>query len=226
MQLDLFAHSRDVMLRNDVIAALRRRDAVAGREALAILAAEFPRDSWLTPTAALLKTLVASPERFRDHNEAADAVHSMETVVVPSVNLVFGAKEARDWLASTWRSLASSAAGLSYSLERPHTHAAFISLQGGDWAAVENEVAAIPSWRRIPVPLAWMAEARLGRSGLESAWCLLAELAWIDAARFSTLVRRLEAPALRELLICRVDSVLAPLSLPAVQRRMIRRPVH
>ena len=27
MQLDIFSHSRDVMLRNDVVAALERRDA-------------------------------------------------------------------------------------------------------------------------------------------------------------------------------------------------------
>lgn len=80
------------------------------------------------------------------------------------------------------------------------THAAFMSLQGGDWAAAETQVATIPSWRRIPVPLAWMAEARFGQQGLDSAWCLLVELAWIDASRFSTLARRLEAPALRKLL--------------------------
>jgi hypothetical protein len=73
-------------------------------------------------------------------------------------------------------------------------------LRAGDWAAAETQVAEIPSWRRIPAPLAWMAEARFGQGGLEPAWCLLAELAWIDASGFSTLARRLEAPALRKLL--------------------------
>jgi len=68
------------------------------------------------------------------------------------------------------------------------------------WAAAETAIAPIPSWRRIPTPLAWMAEARCGQGGLQSAWCLLVELAWIDASRFNTLARRLDAPALRKLL--------------------------
>jgi hypothetical protein len=33
MQLDIFADSRDVMLRNDVLDALHRRDAVSARQA-------------------------------------------------------------------------------------------------------------------------------------------------------------------------------------------------
>lgn len=200
MQLDLFAHGRDAMLRNDAIAALRRRDAVTGREALAVLSAEFPRDGLLVPFEALLNTLAAPVERFSGHDGAADALRSMETVVVPAANTVFGPKEARDWLASLWRSLASSAAGLSYNLERPHTHAASMSLRGGDWPAAEAQVATIASWWRIPTTLAWMTEARFAQGGLDAAWCLLAELAWIDASRFSALARRLEAPALRRLL--------------------------
>jgi hypothetical protein len=40
MQLDLFTHGRDVMLQNDVIAALRERDAASGRNALERFATE------------------------------------------------------------------------------------------------------------------------------------------------------------------------------------------
>src|SRR5437016_5148488 len=98
MQLDLFAHGRDAMLRNDVIAALRRRDAITGRRALAALSAEFPRDSLLAPLEALLNALAAPVERIPDHNGATNALCSMETVVVPAANAVFGPKEARGWL--------------------------------------------------------------------------------------------------------------------------------
>jgi hypothetical protein len=200
MQLDLFVHSRDVMLRNDVLASLRSRDAAAGQKALAVLGAEYPQDNLLAPSAELLKALTASTERFRDHDEAAAAVHTMQNVIVPSANFVFGTGEARNWLAVIWRSLASSAARLSYNVVTPHTHAAFMSLQGHDWVAAESATATIPSWRRIPTSLAWMAEARCGRGGLQSAWCLLVELAWIDTPRFGALARRLDAPALRKLL--------------------------
>ena len=43
-QLDIFAHSRDVMLRNDVLQALERRDAASARAAWRALAAEFDAD--------------------------------------------------------------------------------------------------------------------------------------------------------------------------------------
>lgn len=200
MQLDLFTHSRDVVLRNEVIAALRLRDPVLGGQTLARLSAEYPQDSLLMPLAALLDTLATPSERFPDHHAVADALHTMETVVTPSAHRVFGPQEARAWLAPVWRSLTNSARELSFDPERPHVHAAALLLRTGDWAAAEAQVAAIPSWRRIPAPLAWMTEARFGQGGLEAAWFLLVELAWIDASRFGALARRLEAPALRKLL--------------------------
>ena len=200
MQLDLFAHTRDVMLRNDVIAAVRRRDVSAGWEAWAVLSAEYPHDPLLVPLQALLNAPTTPMERFSDRDGAAVAVQTMDTVVVPSANLVFGPKEAQAWLAPVWTSLASAATELSYDGKRPHTHAAFMSLRGGDWAAAEARIVTIASWRRIPIPLAWMAEARFGQGGLEAAWCLLVELAWIRPSSFSALARRLEAPGLRRLL--------------------------
>lgn len=48
MQLDLFDHSRDLMLRNDVLDALLRHDAAAARAALALLAGEPPHIPALT----------------------------------------------------------------------------------------------------------------------------------------------------------------------------------
>jgi hypothetical protein len=89
---------------------------------------------------------------------------------------------------------------LPYNARLPHTHAAALLLQSRDWAAAEAGVAGIASWRRIPAPLAWMAEARFRQGGLESAWGLLAELAWSAAPRFGPLARRLESPPLRRLL--------------------------
>jgi hypothetical protein len=45
MQLDIFEHSRDVTLRNEVIDALLRRNAAATTRAIDDLAAEYPQDS-------------------------------------------------------------------------------------------------------------------------------------------------------------------------------------
>ena len=44
MQLDIFADSRDVMLRNDVLSALQRYDAGQTRQTLRRLSDEYPDD--------------------------------------------------------------------------------------------------------------------------------------------------------------------------------------
>lgn len=42
MQLDIFEHSRDVMLKNDVVQAMERRDIAAALQTRAVLAQEYP----------------------------------------------------------------------------------------------------------------------------------------------------------------------------------------
>lgn len=198
MQLDLFAHSRDVMLQNDVIAALRERDFVKGRQVLAALEAEFPAHEIVAPMTVLLNTLAAPVEQFADHPAAAARLHDMDDVVAPAANKVFGSADAGGWLAPLWRSLAHAASGLTFNAKTPRTHTAFMLLQAGDWAAAGAAAAGIASWRRIPAPLAWMAQARLYQEGLEQAWPLLVELAWIDSGTFDTLAHRMHAPLLHK----------------------------
>lgn len=200
MQLDLFAHSRDVILRNDALAALKRRDAAAASAALAALRSECPADRLLEPMTTLLKAMTAAAARFADHKQAAAALQLMDAGIAPAADEVFGAGEARSWLAPHWRALAGSAERLAFDSDFPHTHAGALFLRSGDWAAAEARISGIASWRRIPAPLAWMAEARFAQGGLERAWSLLAELAWIDAPRFGALARRLESAPLERLL--------------------------
>ncbi len=200
MQLDLFTHSRDVMLQNDVITALRERNTVSGWTALAVLKAEFPQQEILAPLKILLNALAAPTQQLADHNSVASRLATLDTVVTPAANRVFGHKVAGAWLSPLWLSLAHAVTGLPFNPDQAKTHSAFMLLQGSDWVAAETAVARIPSWRRIPVPLAWMAEARCYRGGLESAWSLLLELAWIDAVMFSTAALRLHVPSLHKLL--------------------------
>ena len=200
MQLDLFTHSRDVMLQNDVITALRERNTVSGWTALAVLKAEFPQQEILAPLTTLLHTLTTPVERFEGHDSAGVRLGTMDTLIVPAAHRVFGSKEAEKWLSPLWLSLAHAAAGLLFNPEQAKTHSAFMLLQGADWVAAEAAVARIRSWRRIPLPLAWMAEARCYQGGLESAWSMLLELAWIDAVTFGALAQRLHVPSLHKLL--------------------------
>jgi hypothetical protein len=199
-QLDLFMDGRDTLLQNDVIAALRARDAAVGRQALAVFAAEFPQHELLAPLTTLLATLDTPVPRFADHDGVAAALHTMNTGVAPAAHTVFGHKDAAAWLAPLWLSLAAAAAALPFNAAKPNTHVAYLLLQSGDGAAAEAAIAGIASWRRMPVTLAWMAAARFHQGGLERAWPLLLELAWIDTRTFSRLAPELPAPALHKLL--------------------------
>ena len=200
MQLDIFNDSRDIMLQNDVIASLQRRDAQGGGQALTRLAAEYPAHAMLEPMAKLLDALAMPDTPFADNDAAASAVQEMEAVVTPAAHAVFGGKAATIWLVPKWRWLALRVAGLPFQATQPKTHAAWLYLQGGEGAAAEAAVKSVASWRRMPATLSWMAQARCMQHGLLSVWPLLLELAWIDSAAFSDLAHRLDEPSLPKLL--------------------------
>lgn len=189
------------MLKNDVLAALRRRDALEGHRTLKILAGEFPDDSLIKPLETLLSTLANVVTRFSTADECAEAIRHMETVVIPAATLVFDTHEAIAWLAPVWQALAKSAEGLPFNSDRPYTHAASLYLRGGFWVQSKIQTATIPSWHRNSETLAWMAEAAYGEGGLDAAWCPLAELAWIDAPKFGALARRLNTDAILQKLL-------------------------
>ena len=88
---------------------------------------------------------------------------------------------------------------LPFNPARPDDHAAALYLSGGHWQAVVQAVLAIESWRRVPTPLAWMAEARCRLDGPDAAWALLAELAWLAPARLDALLRSVQDPLLGRL---------------------------
>jgi len=77
-QLDIFEHSRDLMLRNDVLFALEQRDALLARAACLKLEAEYPGDHALPPLELLVTTLERPDGTpFADPAEAAQALHPL-----------------------------------------------------------------------------------------------------------------------------------------------------
>ena len=104
---------------------------------------------------------------------------------------LFSDAQAHAWLAPCWRARARRAAALPFCADASEHHAAALWLRAGDWAAAREAVELIEAWRRIPAPLAWMAEARYRTEGLEAAWPLLTELAWLSPRRFVDLLKRL-----------------------------------
>lgn len=95
MQLGIFYHSRDVMLRNDVLASIQARQVQSGRMALSKLESAYPQDSLLPTLKILLDTLEFPPCRFADHTAALVLREHLETVNQPTVAQLLSPTQAR-----------------------------------------------------------------------------------------------------------------------------------
>lgn len=203
MQLDIFEHSRDVVLRNAVIESLERRDVAGSARAIAALAGEFADDRLLVPATRLLERLrspIAAPLSI----EAAEDIFQ-ETVgtLTHAAGAVFP-RDAQAWLAPFWIELAQAIGHFPFDPGRESLHVAPLLLRAGQWSDAVVRAESIPSWRRLPAPLAWMTEARYRIAGLSETWPFFAELAWMSPARARAQVSRLAQPDL-EALVRRFD---------------------
>ena len=191
-QLDIFEDSRDVTLRNDLAQALLGGDQVAARSIANTMQAEFGADPVLAPATALIEHHHWRQSLAADGNldmaAVLDARHRLDGPVAPAAAAVFGAREAQAWLAGQWRWLAGQASGIGWHPAHAEAHAAALYLRGQAWAQAAEAVARIDSWRRIPVPLLWMTQARWRGDGADAAWPLLAEALWLAPARAAALL--------------------------------------
>ena len=200
MQLDIFEHSRDVMLRSDVVDALLRRDGAAARSAWRTLGEEFRADECPPVLGVLVSALERCPAApFANHDAARAARLELLQQIEPAAMRMLGQASGAAWLALQWAALAQVAARLPFQPDRSDEHAAPLWLRAGNWDAAIGAVSRIESWRRIPAPLGWMAEAHHRAHGLDAAWPLLVELAWLSPERFDALVRGLDDLALAAL---------------------------
>ena len=191
-QLDIFDDSRDVALRNDLAQALLDGDPVAARRIADSLQAEFGHDPVLAPAAALIEyhhwrqSLAA--DGHLDVATVLDARHRLDGPVATAATAVLGAHEASAWLAGQWRWLAGQAAGIGWHPADVEAHAAALYLRGQAWPQAAEAVMRIDSWRRIPLPLLWMTQARWRGNGADAAWPLLADALWLTPARAAALL--------------------------------------
>jgi len=204
MQLDIFEHGRAVMLRNDAAHALERRDASAARQACDQLSQEYPADDSL-PSLRVLTAYIGAAEfgrddAFRDHASLREARQMLEESIRDAAQRTFGDQGAAGWLAASWQDIARRARSLPFDARHPQDHAAPIWLRAGNWEAAAQAVATIESWRRKPLPLAWMAETRLHLLGLQATWPLLAELGWLSPALLENVAQCSPDPLLPQLI--------------------------
>jgi hypothetical protein len=196
-QLDIFEDSRDVMLRNDLAQAVLAGDIAAATGAWRALQAEFAHDPALADAALLTAALQAdSTSPLADPDAVATARVMLDDTLAPAATRLFGKTQAAAWMTSAWRQLARRAAALPFETEHADLHAAALWLRAAAWPEVAAAVERIASWRRIPAPLAWMAQARWHLAGLDATWPLLAELAWRAPQRLAPLMQALPDPTL------------------------------
>lgn len=200
MQLDLFEHSQQVVLRNAVVDAVKRRNAGDGKAAVTALAAAYAADPLLHDIETLCLSMEASPLPLGlGTTDAAMLLQDAEGRLEPAARRLLGTA-ADAWLSPFWLDLARAMAGLPFDPRTENLHAAPLCMRGGDWQAALAAIEAIPSWRRQPAPLDWMINARFHTDGLEAVWPLIAELAWMAPQRARLVSSRLSDPRLARLL--------------------------
>jgi hypothetical protein len=200
MQLDIFNDSRDTQLRNDLADSLLRGDAAAARSTCELLAQEYPEDGTVAPALRLIRALEHAPDHpFGSHPQAQEARRALLQEIEPAAHRVLGPTGSAAWLRPMWCALARRAEGLSFDATQGAVHAAALWLHAGEWEQASAAVARIPSWRRIPLPLSWMARARYHQQDLDGIWDLVAELAWLSARLLDDVMQEIADPLLQKL---------------------------
>ena len=205
MQLDIFNDSRDVMLRNDVLQALLKQQPALAQSAWRTLHSEYPDDAHLASLQVLIGALAAFKDRadqpvqpLTQHAALQRLQQTLQEQLTPAAQQQLGQAAAQLWLRPFWQALIARAATLPFVAQFEAQHAAPMLLHLQDWAGAMDAVTRMASWRRIPAPLAWMAQAKLHAVGLVGSWPLLAELAWLSPQRLEAVIQTApDAPLLR-----------------------------
>jgi|APHig6443717497_1056834.scaffolds.fasta_scaffold39347_2 hypothetical protein len=186
-QLDLFEDSRNVLLNNAVLKAFAAYDTDAATLAVAALHKEFPQHHDLPSHHQLIEQL-SNFRRELQPNGLATRHQQLTQTLLPLARQLFGSAQAKVWARPLWAGLAQTAAALDYDNAHPEIHAAALWLAADAPGNARSAIEKIPSWRRIPAPLAWMSEIEIRHGAPETWWPLLAELAWLEPERLESLL--------------------------------------
>lgn len=131
LQLDLFEHSGDVILRNAAIDALRQRDAAAGARALTALGAEYSTDPLLPALDVLCRRLHTPLPNPIARQVAIEILRETEGIVGPAAKAVFG-RGAPAWLAAFWVDVGAAIAHFPFDSGDEALHVAPLLLRAGE----------------------------------------------------------------------------------------------
>ena len=175
-QLDLFAHSRTVILINDVVDCILERNAERAAGQLQLLRTEAPGHPALDALGTLCDALARWPVRTIDARETARVVDWLESKVAVSATTSLGAS-APAFMGSLWRDLAAAVAAHAYDTAYPRSYCAYCYLRAGDARAALWAANAIAGADLDPCVLQWKTLASYGVGGLRASRVPLFSLA-------------------------------------------------
>lgn len=194
-QLDLFAHSRAVVLANDVIDALLARDAARATERFNSLCAEEPGHRAREALQTLCRGLGEWPRPSADPAEIAAAVDWLDREADPAAVSALGDKAA-DFMRPFWRDLACAASQRAYDPAFPRSFSAALYLRCGDAVAAAKAAQGVPNCDGNVDALHWIAVARHRAEGLDACWAPLMRLALLAPKRLPALLAEIDEPLL------------------------------
>ncbi len=194
-QLDLFAHSRTVILLNDLIDSLLERNTGRACERLQLLGVEAPGHPALDALESLYTAIDQWPVATTDARDTAKLVEWLDSEVAPAAASALGAS-APTFMSSLWRELAVAVASQAYDPAYPQSHSASLYLLAGDASAALHAVISIPGRDLDPFVLQWVALARHRTSGRHACRAPLFTLALTTPQRLPPVLVALADPAL------------------------------
>src|ERR1700682_656680 len=195
-QLDLFVHSRAVILTNDTINALLAREAAQASACLGRLGAEVPGYGALNALETLSRALSEGPLRSTSPAEIAVAVGRIAGEVHPAALAATGSK-ATDFMRPFWHDLAHAATLHAYDSAFPQSFCAGLYLRCGDVRATARAAESIPDWERNADALHWLAVARYRIDGLDTCLARLMRLALLAPQQLSIELAEIDDPCCR-----------------------------
>jgi hypothetical protein len=194
-QLDLFAHSRTVILLNDLIDSLVEHNTARARERLQLLRAEAPGHPALDALGTLCEALEQWPAATNGAGDTARVVEWLDSEVARAAASALGTS-APTFMRSLWRALAVSVASQSYDPSHPQSHGAYCYLRAADASAALKAVASIQGRDLDPFILQWLTLARHRTAGRHACRAPLFTLALTAPQYLSAVLTALADPSL------------------------------
>lgn len=194
-QLDLFAHSRAVVLANDVIDALLARDAALATERFNSLCIEEPGHRAREALQTLCRALGAWPRPSANPAEIAEAIQWLDAKAHPAALAALG-DEAAAFMRPFWCELASAASLHAYDPAHPQAYSASLHLRCGDAMAATAAARAVPNCDGNADALHWMTVARYRAEGFDACRAPLMRVALLAPKHLPALLAEIDEPLL------------------------------